>query len=318
MKHALCTLFEGSYHLGLGVFLNSAHSSGWRGTMYAGYRGPLPPWAASAKPSALGHRYEIDAECRIEFIKLTTNVHLTNYKPDFMLDLWAKACPDAETLFYFDPDIVIRCNWAFFEEWVGYGVTLVEDLNSPVAFNHPRRAGWKTYYKGFGLELNDVTEFYVNGGFVGTSRKDLGFLESWKRIQECMGKDLGGLDNANIGGHRRIASKQQSPTYMFNKTDQDALNVAVMASGRPVSIMGAESMDFKLGGYVMSHAVGSGKPWNKNHFKQLLQGFRPSNTDKTFWQHACSPIPVFSGKQARVNRWIVSACSVAGRFYSRG
>lgn len=318
MKQALCTLFEGSYHLGLAVFLNSAHAYGWRGTMYAGYRGPLPPWAASAKPSRLGHCYEIDGESKIEFIKLTTKVHLTNYKPDFMLDLWAKACPETEALFYFDPDIILRCNWSYFEEWVTYGVSLVEDLNSPVAYNHPRRAGWKNYYRPFGIELKDVTEFYVNGGFVGTLRKDIAFLESWKKVQDLMGHDLGGLDNANIGGNRLIESKKQQATYMFNKTDQDALNVTVMASGCPVSIMGAEAMDFKLGGVVMAHAVGSGKPWNKNHFKEILQGFRPSNADKIFWQHACNPIPAYTKKQALVKSRSTSFCAMIGRFYGRG
>src|SRR5205823_2217211 len=94
MSAALCTLFEGSHHYGLGALANSAYRSGWRGVLYAGYRGSLPPWTSSLRPTESGSIFAFAPGAAIHFIPLTTTAHLTNYKPDFMMDLWKTVIPE--------------------------------------------------------------------------------------------------------------------------------------------------------------------------------------------------------------------------------
>jgi len=176
MISAICTLFEGDYHYGVGALANSLYAHGFRGTIYAGYRGPLPPWAGRDKSeigkaesrngkSESGKRKaenqtsdirSLTAEnltefspaegLTLRFIPLATKVHLTNYKPDFMLEVWEKHCPQAEALFYFDPDIIIKCRWSYFEDWVQAGVALCEDISSPLTeLTHGGRLGDLTF-----------------------------------------------------------------------------------------------------------------------------------------------------------------------------
>ena len=111
----ICTLFEGSYHFGLAALVNSLFRSGFTGVIYAGYRGELPPWA-KARVSA-SNRLSVSSGIEIEFIPLETSIHLSNYKPTFILDVATKYAKDATSIFYFDPDIVVYCRWSVFERW---------------------------------------------------------------------------------------------------------------------------------------------------------------------------------------------------------
>src|SRR5580692_9186227 len=88
---AICTLFEGDYHLGLAAFLNSLVKAGYAGTVWAGYRGALPPWISQLERIENAHADEfwVTDQVRLAFVKLSTSIHLTNYKPRFMLNLLA-------------------------------------------------------------------------------------------------------------------------------------------------------------------------------------------------------------------------------------
>ena len=310
MNTAICTLFEGNYHYGVGSLANSLYAHGYRGTIYAGYRGTLPPWALTGKASNRGTDLSPADGLTIRFIPLTTRAHLTNHKPDFMLSLWQDHCPEAEALYYFDPDITVLCRWAFFEQWVQAGVALCADMNPSMPPSHPLRFAWKEFYQPRGVTFRRTFDMYFNGGFVGVSRGQMEFLHCWRWLQELMAPEIGGLENVNL--HDR--------TYLFHKTDQDALNVAAMTSEWPVSPMGQDGMDFQQGGggYVMSHAYHSQKPWKKNFLRIFLErGWTPSRADRCFFRNVESPIRLYTPTALVGLRCMLLTASLLGRFVGK-
>lgn len=44
----ICTLFDGDFHYGLAAMLNSLVQAGYKGTVWAGYRGALHPGSTSS------------------------------------------------------------------------------------------------------------------------------------------------------------------------------------------------------------------------------------------------------------------------------
>lgn len=307
MKSVVVTLFEGDHHLGAAALINSLHAAGFSGAVVCGHRGPPPPWAETAK------RLE---RVEVQFVALETTAHLTNYKPEFLIHVWANVRPEAGRLFYFDPDIVLKASWAFLEEWTDYGVALVEDVNSPLSESHPRRGAWRRCLAARRKRVRRETALYVNGGFIGLTRLHQGFLHEWRDAMALVGEEIGGLERSmfSFGAGRAGMS---SPEYPFSKTDQDALNIAVMAGSQPVSIMGAEAMDFRPGGWTLSHAIGPEKPWRKNLLLAALGGRAPTPADHAFWEHASSPLPAFSARVAAWRRSMLSFACLLGRFYRR-
>jgi hypothetical protein len=305
MNSAICTLFEGHYHYGVGALANSLYKYGFRGTIYAGYRGKLPPWVIGGKEINGDTIFNAAEDLTLRFIPLRTSIHLTNYKPDFMLDVWNKLCPQAGSLFYFDPDITVKCRWTFLEEWVEAGVALCADVNGSMPPNHPIRHAWKQFYGPHGIKFYREPELYFNGGFVGVKREHVGFLHCWQRLQELMAPAIGGLQNVNI----------RDRTFLFFKTDQDALNVAAMAIEDPISPMGQEGMEFQPGGYVMSHAAGGVKPWKKKHVLSALTAVKPSSADKIFWDNVALPIRVYPDAVVRTHKTMIRIASLIARFY---
>lgn len=307
-KYAICTLFEGSYHLGLGVMTNSLHAMGYRGVIFAGYRGALPPWASEAAQSGDSYReWKVSDGLAIRFIALDTDEHFTNFKPDFMLDLWKNYCPDAEQLFYMDPDIVFRSEWTRFSDWAKLGVAMVEDMKSPIPLSHPLRLKWKALYAEHGIVVAPKENIYVNGGFIGVDLKYRTFLEEWLRVQKIMKKSIGKPDTITI-------LDRWEP---FHIPDQDALNITKDIFHH-TSIMDKSAMDFGKQGYVMSHAAGSKKPWTRKYLRDIMiYSSAPSSTDKLYWKYASFPIQVYSDTIIMRKRFIIIISSFLGRFISR-
>jgi hypothetical protein len=322
MNTAICTLFEGHYHYGVATLANSLYNNGFRGTFYVGYRGILPDWAIKGKKESVGKWKEAIIVNPVEglqlvFLRLTTHYSLTNYKPDFMLELWDGAARDVEALFYFDPDIVVNDPWKCFEQWVNCGIALCEDIDSPLQKYHPRRQGWRNYFKTFNIDLKFKNEIYVNGGFIGLLKKDISFLKLWVHIQDKMGLAIGGLENSIFSNHNCESTLLQMEGFtIFDKSDQDALNASIEAYEGIISYIGKEGMGFKMGHTTMFHALGGNKPWRRNYLLNALQGRPPRYLDLFYWQKENYPILAHSNLERKKKIFAINVAKLIGRFYS--
>jgi hypothetical protein len=257
-----------------------------RGRVIAGYRGPLPPWCSQLRrlENNPETNFRVTDDCELTFLPVDANVHLTNYKPRFVLELLKSHRIESENVFYFDPDIVVRSRWTFFEEWVRGGVALCEDVNWRMPNDHPIRNAWREYFRQYGQLLPNRRDAYYNAGFVATSPSHQAFFFEWEQI-------LNGCDfdrKILVGDDR---------TYLFKGVDQDALNIATMNTELPLSTIGPDGMDFRRGGggFVMSHAIGGYKPWNHSYtWAAIAKGRRLARVERLFLEYANWPIQVFS------------------------
>ncbi len=296
---AVCTLFERDYHLGVGALINSLHRHGYQGAVEVGYRGDIPAWMRDSEEHLKGTGIQI----RLHSIK--TSWHLTYYKPRFLLELFS-AYPTLDRIFYFDPDIVIKSQWEFFEYWVEPGLALVEEIvDRGMPRDHPLRRKWIEFAGALGITAKASNSQYFNAGFVGVRRILMGELQNWLRVIENLpklGVDLG----AFMPGER---------VHPFHAVDQDALNIIAMHAAPNLSTLGPEGMDFLHGGFAMSHATGPSKPWRKNYLLSAIKGLRPSLADNAFWDNVTAPIPVFPASLIRKRKAMIRLARVIGRFY---
>lgn len=260
---------------------------------------------------------QVADDLQIYFLPLETDYHLTNYKPDFLLEVLRCVHTLPTSIFYFDPDIVISSPWSYIQEWVDCGIALCEDVNSPVSKNHPRRMAWRKFFgdKGFNLKFKDC--IYVNGGFIGVSISDTSFIKVWKQLQEEMATEIGGLHRSSLTG-LELPEKVKDPYSPFSKTDQDALNAAVEAWEGIVSFAGKEVMAFNMGTVLFPHALGLPKPWQCNYLKQSFAGYAPRLVDKKYWECVEEPLKLFSHRLIIRKKRAVALASFIGRFYQRG
>jgi hypothetical protein len=299
MSDAICTLFEGHYHLGVGALINSLHAAGFTGPVICGYRGPEPEWADAAR--------ELKSGIDVRFVPVVTDIHFTHYKPDFMAECWTKHCPDAAQLYYFDPDIVLKAPWTVLSRWAADGIALCEDVNGYLPSRHPYRLAWGDFLKAHGLEPVRPLDRYYNAGFLGLPQSQAGFLALWSRIIACAAAEIGSLSSIKVN----------NPNALLHTPDQDAMNMALMACDAPINGTGPEGMDFATGGHLMSHAIGGRKPWRGGFLRDALRGQPPGTAQKSFFHFAESPLRLFpSGQLARL-RLSLRSGALLGRMYRR-
>jgi hypothetical protein len=299
MRSAAVTLFEGHYHLGAAALINSLHAAGFSGVFICGHRGPLPPWADAARALA--------PQIEVRWVALETKMHLTNHKPAFLRECWSGAVADADQLYYFDPDIVVKAPWSVLERWAQDGIALCEDLNANFPSRHPYRLAWLDFFQRHGLTPRRTLERYYNAGFFALPRGQKAFLELWIDLVARAAVETGSLDKLKNAG----------PHALFHSADQDALNMALLLTTAPINSAGPEAMDFIHGGHLLSHAAGGVKPWRGGFVRSALCGRPPGLAQKFFYDYAAGPLPVFSaGKLARL-RWSLKLAGLIGRFYRR-
>lgn len=307
MASSVCTLFEGHYHYGVGALVNSLYRQGYRGTVWAGYRGALPAWAAEGVAGERFFQVEVAEGFHVRFIPLATDRHLTHFKPDFMLHVLGEQ-PEISAVFYVDPDVTIRCPWSFFEKWARRGIALIEDItNGTMPANHPLRLEWIEFGASLGMGVKRDLAQYFNGGFVGVSREFESFLFLWK-------KALDALEERGVNLRNFMAPHRSDP---FFAADQDTLNLTAMATEHPISTIGPEGMDFVPGGFTMSHCVGQPKPWKKAMTRSALAGWRPSPADHGYLAHAEHPIRLYSKWELLWRRLDLLCGAAVGRLWNR-
>jgi hypothetical protein len=304
MSTIVCTVFEGHYHKGVAALVNSLVANAYEGEIWVGYKGDLPNWAKTRTADKGVKVMSLTDKQSLHFVRFDDKSFLPYTKPNFMLDILNNYRPDTQTLAYFDCDIIVKCRFSYFEEWAEAGVALCEDVSSPLPASHPLRFQWAEYFKKYGIKVENKDHYYVNGGFTALKRSAKGFLETWKHVQDLMLDELKEVKSIGL----------KDRTYLFYRTDQDALNIAKDISPERFSIADGTAMDLSNFGYIMSHALGGAKPWQKNWLMHVLKkGQRPTITDRLFMQHIDTPLSIYSPFERWRRNLNLKTAIVAGR-----
>ena len=303
----VCTLAEGDYHHGVAALVNSLVASGYVGSIWVGWRGPLPPWTRTELgPDGLVLKA---AHCRVVHLPLREGVMPANLKPEIMQEVLLTHAPNSSGVVYFDPDIVVSAPWWFYEKWVSYGVAVCEDnCFSRIAANHYLRKNWSPYIKKvLGVKSHAALDQGFNSGFVGVARSCSEFLSTWRSLQQ----DLPTV------GIELDAFKPGTRFDPFFGTDQDTLDMATMVHSESICALGTEGMGFTNGMTAMWHAVDGPKPWRRFYLGYLLRtGQRISEAQRGYWRQAGGPIQTRSRRALFLRRLDIGIAIALSRFYS--
>ena len=302
----VCTLYEGDFHFGVAAMINSIVRGGFKGLFWVGNRGGLPPWTEQLKrrPDGL---FEV-GEALLGFESIDISRHFGQFKPEFMRRTIDKGIA-RRFLWYFDPDITIRCEWSFFERWIRFGVCLCQELTmANMAPNHPLRCEWLDLARSAGWgEPHHLQDRYYNSGFLGMNIERHNFLNTWRAAVLL----------ANAAGVEQDQFQQGTRAQTFYTVDQDAMNIAAMYSDECLSTMGPEGMGWIPGGFIMHHTVGYLKPWRKKFLRSALMGDPPGHGDKHFFQCVEGPIYPFTPAKLSAMQFSVRCGAFLGRFIRR-
>ena len=310
MNVTLCTLFEGDYHHGVAALANSLIHAGYSGDFWVGYRGALPQWMMNSSQSpSEGLRTISVGGLRLRLVEVVSAKHLALFKPEFLrqvLDEWAS---DADIGVYFDPDIVVKCDWTDFEGWfTPDAISVVVDVNWAFPVRHPKRLMWDRFFGHHDLVRCRALDRYYNSGFIAVPRSCVDVLEKWRTTCDLVVADLSGAPVLKTG----------SPASIFHSTDQDALNFTLTATDVPINSAGPDAMDFAPGGYYMSHAVGRDKPWRARFIRRAMRGVPPSSSAKHYQRFAGGPVRSIPIHRLRWQRTSLRVAAAITRFYRRG
>jgi hypothetical protein len=305
---SVCTLFEKDYHYGLGALVNSLYANGYRGVVWAGYRGPLPPWAAKAEKKEKWTQLEVAEGLAINFVRLSTDAHFTNHKPAWMLSVFSDLDTQCDALYYFDPDITVNSGWDFFREWIKGGIALCQDINSHMPEDHPIRKTWEHFAEAHNLKITNRLGCYFNAGFIGAKRQYIRSLEIWRELMRLVAME--------IGMDARLIHHLDHP-LQFRYIDQDTLNIMAMVTEDPLSTVGPEGMGFNPGNFIMAHALRSPKPWNKNMISNILWGKPLRAADKEFFKYTQYPIILYPKSELFLKKLNLKIASALNRAIGR-
>lgn len=307
MRTSICTLFEGDYHFGVAALVNSLARSGYEGDVWAGHRGPVPGWALDSSSYRPSERVlDVSSSLSLRFVELDAGTHLAFRKPTFMAQLLDDAGDD-HFVAYLDPDIVLKCPWAVFAGFFAEpGVAVIEDVNHHMPARHPKRLQWAQAVADRGFSVSRQLDTYYNSGFVGVSRSHRQLLDSWAKLCDAVIEYIGD-DSSHVRDYSEL----------FSRTDQDALNLALMCSDVPITSAGPEAMDFAAGGNLLSHAAGHYKPWRGGHLRRAAQGHPPSPATKEYLSFIDGPINAVAPSHVARERRAARTASLVGRFYRR-
>ena len=306
--HYVVTLVEKDFLYGSAVLYNSLVRNGFDGTFLIGLRDTekLP-----AKLYQSLREYG-KSSGGIEILELDTKEHFTNYKAQFMRQIFA-ARPAVSKMTYLDPDIVCACPWQWMDTWCEHGPTMCADVNWWMPGEHPTRWVWKRFMRDAGFHSIRSMDYYLNGGFLSLPRSCESFLRCWQLFTDIALRSQGGVPTTGDIGTWRKGGREN----MFFTPDQDALNMAAMSWEGEMSIFGPDAMGFAPGIRLVPHALGAAKPWRRKYLGDALRGCPPRLVDKVFWADALSPIPVANPASVRRKQMAISLASAFGRVYRR-
>jgi len=309
LRSAVCTLADGDFHFGAAALANSLIRHGYQGSLWIGHRGALPPWAGAARADGAGlHRLDVTDAVSLRFFQLEAEGLFAFQKGRALVRVLDELAPDADALFFFDADIVVKNEWAVFEELAGFGVGAVLDISDTYMLpTHPKKLRWARMLEKHGLPVREVHGYY-NSGFLALPRHCGRLLEVWMRLVAAL------PDEGRPFHVRRYKTRASA----FHFMDQDMFNAALMGCDVPLVSVGPDGMDAVFPyGFYMSHAYWRKKPWARRYLRDALRGLPPDKAHQIFWRYLDGPIKPFTDAEYRRRVRAVRIAKLIGRFYRR-